>query len=124
MLDSLPSHHDDHHGGIDGHTAHRLGFRRRRRFKAPAGTRGGRRSCFFAGCNTISNAGFLHIHGSLPNLGRAPFREIKPETERRSSRRTLISRLTSAKLERKFCFSQFPLPLRAFGTVFFPVVRY
>src|ERR1700683_3294567 len=105
MPDSLPSHHDDHHGGVDGHTAHRFGFRRWRRFQASTGTGSSRRARFFAGGDAVSDTRFLHLYGSFPKLGREPFRDTKPETERSSFRRTLLGRLTLPNFEDKFFLS-------------------
>ena len=53
----LPSHHDDHHGGADGHAAHRAGLGRRRRSAASAGTGGRRRPGGFAVADALHHAG-------------------------------------------------------------------
>src|ERR1700693_3682024 len=124
MFDSLPSHHDDHYGGVDGHTAHRFGLRRWRRFQASAGTRGGRGPCFLAGGDAVSDARFLHLYGPLPDVGREPFRETEPETEHGSRRRTLTGRLTPTKFRRYVLFHSFSPLLLAFRTVFFSGVGY
>ena len=46
----LPPHHDDHHGGADGHAADRPRLRRRRRITPAAGPGRGRRPALLADC--------------------------------------------------------------------------
>ena len=62
---ALPAHHDDHHGGADGHAAHRPRLRRRRRSAPPAGPGRGRRPGGFAVADALHHPGVLHLHGAV-----------------------------------------------------------
>ena len=70
--DALPSHHDDHHGGADGHPAHRLRHRRRRGIAPPAGPVRGGRAAAVAASDPLHHAGDLFLSRPLQHPDAAP----------------------------------------------------
>ena len=79
---ALPADHDDHHGGADGHPAHRPRPRRRLGVAAAAGPGGGRRPDLLAAPHPLHHAGLLRLHGGLAGVAAAPFPR-QPETRGR-----------------------------------------
>src|SRR5207245_4260316 len=64
MSGAVPSHHDDHHGGVDGYTADRPGIWRRSRIAAITWNIRGRRADILAGRYALPESRGLHLSGT------------------------------------------------------------
>ncbi len=73
----FPPHHDDHHGGPDGHPAHRVRQRHRRGIPPPLGAVRGGRAAAVPASDALHHAGDLFLsrpdgHAAVAQEGQAP----------------------------------------------------
>ena len=69
---AFPPHHDDHHGGPDGHLAHRLWHGLGRGIPPAAGAVCGGRPCAVAAADPLHHAGDLHLPGPAGRQAQEP----------------------------------------------------